>query len=1084
MTPSLKKHRPSVQRILADVASLSHDQRYRRMVELGRASLTDAHLAEDLRSLAQSEIHYERLLALMSASGSCAEDLIVTMLADPSPMLASRAARLAARALPDEILIRLMPDLTKPCRVDLACRLWQSGRGQVNDAVYPTLEGTARRHLLSWTTDAFIERHLDAEQMAALDAPQWATLAQRLPGFVRDRLTHALEQSGNPSYVLRLAVRASLYRMLRSDPDAGLSLLRVAFTRIPVHDLPLARYGSLFPKEIAAIIAGLGGRQRIALTVQTLKRLDASTLCELLAADALPNLHEVFPHLNAGQRDALYRQGGEAWREHSGALPLAFVQALSSAARQTEARHAFSLRLLAAEPMARLPYLSCLPFQEALALAQPFLSQPDGELRAQAVAAVVGAGRYEASSLPAILDFCRARENEQDPVRLAMLTALAALPPSRWEAAHLPGFTALIDAALRARDCSHQTMAAATQWLMAIIAAHAAFVAETLPRLVERMGSMGNLRYGYWESRMSDGELIGIAPHLMSLLDTWIRRERAPVALQLIFGFGCRAKAVDRFIDLLADLTQDKRGNVARSGLEALTRLGLRKRAAELIPRLVQDDPSWIQVSAVSWHLHLHRQDLLTPFLSARVYKGRFPSGKAAFLPAFDNGFSRWTAAQQQCYADELVKILTSTQRNAWELYGSVERYAAMPSIDLAPLVHLARLDAPDQGLRDKTLEALGRADSGRGVAELMQALDDNRARVAIYALRRSLMNLRPSQVLDLLARVPRGKVTVAKEIIRLAGDLRTDDAFAFLARIEGDGKLHPDVAIALMRAYWNFLEHPEVWQRLHAAARSEQPALARATIRIPPTGLSPDGQRALSRHLALLLGHADAQVRKETLERLIAMPPGEGEPSLYQALAAQLDDVDVSRVELAASALLGIHARNQPRELASSFAAATRAQSLAAIVNSYRRQTRSGLLELGASASLLVEALLARRWHSGLALRLAFSVLNPQAALAVARQFDAAELMHPGVVGDVLDVLSETVTGARLEALAQVEASLGAERNARMRRIGLSMLCEMSVRCGWTPEMRQRLFAYRQDKDAWVSDAADLITYPDEFAE
>ena len=126
------------------------------------------------------------------------------------------------------------------------------------------------------------------------------------------------------------------------------------------------------------------------------------------------------------------------------------MQALSSAARQTEARHAFSLRLLAAEPMARLPYLSCLPFQEALALAQPFLSQPDGELRAQAVAAVVGAGRYEASSLPAILDFCRARENEQDPVRLAMLTALAALPPSRWEAAHLPGFTALIDAALRA----------------------------------------------------------------------------------------------------------------------------------------------------------------------------------------------------------------------------------------------------------------------------------------------------------------------------------------------------------------------------------------------------------------------------------------------------------------------------------------------------------------------------------------------------------------------------------------------------------------------------------------------------------
>ena len=52
----------------------------------------------------------------------------------------------------------------------------------------------------------------------------------------------------------------------------------------------------------------------------------------------------------------------------------------------------------------------------------------------------------------------------------------------------------------------------------------------------------------------------------MSLLDTWIRRERAPVALQLIFGFGCRVKAVDLFIDLLVDLTHDKRGNVAARG--------------------------------------------------------------------------------------------------------------------------------------------------------------------------------------------------------------------------------------------------------------------------------------------------------------------------------------------------------------------------------------------------------------------------------------------------------------------------------------------------------------------------------------
>ena len=63
----------------------------------------------------------------------------------------------------------------------------------------------------------------------------------------------------------------------------------------------------------------------------------------------------------------------------------------------------------------------------------------------------------------------------------------------------------------------------------------------------------------------------------------------------------------------------------------------------------------------------------------------------------------------------------------------------------------------------------------------------------------------------------------MAKEIIRLAGDLRTDDAFAFLARIEGDGKLHPDVAIALMRAYWNSSNTPKSGSDC-MPPRSEQP--------------------------------------------------------------------------------------------------------------------------------------------------------------------------------------------------------------------------------------------------------------------
>jgi hypothetical protein len=42
-----------------------------------------------------------------------------------------------------------------------------------------------------------------------------------------------------------------------------------------------------------------------------------------------------------------------------------------------------------------------------------------------------------------------------------MMTALAGLPPTRRREEHLPGISAVIDAALAARDCSEQTLFAA-----------------------------------------------------------------------------------------------------------------------------------------------------------------------------------------------------------------------------------------------------------------------------------------------------------------------------------------------------------------------------------------------------------------------------------------------------------------------------------------------------------------------------------------------------------------------------------------------------------------------------------------------
>lgn len=105
----------SAQNILAEVEPLTDVQCYKRMDEFDRPSATDRDLAEVLKTLACSKIHYERLLALLSSSGSHDTELIALLLADPSQMLASRATKLASRALPDATLTGLLPHLSRSC---------------------------------------------------------------------------------------------------------------------------------------------------------------------------------------------------------------------------------------------------------------------------------------------------------------------------------------------------------------------------------------------------------------------------------------------------------------------------------------------------------------------------------------------------------------------------------------------------------------------------------------------------------------------------------------------------------------------------------------------------------------------------------------------------------------------------------------------------------------------------------------------------------------------------------------------------------------------------------------------------------
>ena len=66
----------------------------------------------------------------------------------------------------------------------------------------------------------------------------------------------------------------------------------------------------------------------------------------------------------------------------------------------------------------------------------------------------------------------------------------------------------------------------------------------------------------------------------------------------------------------------------------------------------------------------------------------------------------------------------------------------------------------------------------------MIAALGDNRARLAIYALRQAMAELPAERVIAHLQNVPMEKVTVAKETIRLVGEFGGSAGFDWLVAI------------------------------------------------------------------------------------------------------------------------------------------------------------------------------------------------------------------------------------------------------------------------------------------------------------
>lgn len=1065
---------PRVAELLARFETSTHRERVREMIALGQGSTTDPTNTSILAEL-EGESFYERLLALYGAQGARDGAAVLRNLAGESHLLRRLAAILVPIVCTDEQALAALRNAARQPRLSLARDLRQARRLAVLDAfARERMEAsdTAWGKWLPYCSGEFAREWLP-KAIERFDADDWRRLARAHPDIVAESLDALLDAQTEPDRRLRWRLNATLPPLSELRPASALALVIKALRHESPSEVPLGHLAEYLPNVVADLLLAHEGSFAVSLSGQV-RRLTPERFLALLTQrrEYLPAPTSYLPRIPTALRVAAYEQANFAWRDKDGVIAVAVVAALPASIRETEARRHLALPVMQTRPLSRIPYAAFLPPDEAIAVLNPYLKNPDAYLRSAALAARIGTARYHRDTLPDVLRLALGRKNEQDPVRGVLLRALRELPPARWQPEHLDDLGQVIQDALDASDLSHKTGGEAEHLVIALVPFHPEWAALWLAVLVTERGAVSRSKIG---TILTDVDVARIAPALLPILSSWVVQEREVHIISAAGAFWSRLRAFTGIAPILESVATSTKSRQMAQSILCMLREHSSERFAALVPGMISADPSIVILSVVHEFLHSRRQDLLTPFLGQKAYVGRFSTGQARFVLPFTSGFHRWTRTQQETFAQTLIRVSRETDRDTPALSTVIVQLAAMPAVKPTRLIELAQTENDKAATRDLALKVLARLDAGQGIPTLVEALTDIRARVAIYALRSALLEMPPSLAFVLLRGAPTDQVTVAKEILRLVGELGTADALPYLLE-QAAKPLHRDIRVALLRALWDHIESDDAAAVLLAAASDTDPAVASGVIRIPAERLMERTADTLRAILATLLTHHEPTVRVETLNRCATLPLSDPRRQLLPPL---LDRVASPLPDEAGAAASAVFATYGERDADAIGAAITRTLPdravLTAVLRVFGSRLNSSRGRLRETTRAVLNALSADPLTARLRAEIALAGLAVADAGASLGALAATNELHAeATMGAVAAAQSRPAREA--EVLEQYLAGSGDER---LRRVALAALVAVGNESGWDGARRERHGVYCRDTSPLVAAAAQFTLLP-----
>lgn len=853
-----------------------HRTRVALMVKAGREARESEAARESLRALLDGTPHHRQmaLVALQAASDSASLLRVATR--DPSLRLRTRALRAVSAVCDDQEVIVLLDHLPRRGQQKLLRLLQRKDRQDAVDG-WLSRQQDPDSELLAYGSEEQLER-CRAQLLERGTSVAWTRLTRRQPDWAV-----AAFLDGPVDGAATQRVRAVLSTLLKSrDPRLWPAWRAAVKAGYQDHISEKSLFRGC-PEQAAAwsllefpLQDGFGCSSLPAWPYDSdARRYSFEILRELVERGEVSANYRWWSRRPLEERVQLWPEIRSSVSYYEGAIPPLWLRRLDHASRQKEARFQSELPAVIKDSRRHCEVLGMLGKEQAWEALTPFMGSPEVEERAAGTAGLVSIAFSQRETLPEVLAALLGRRHEADPVRLAFLEALSRLPPGHVEETHLPALDGILEALLAAADASGPSFQHAQLLILRLLRRFPAWSAGWLARVLRHWG---HGEVGAWGVHLeAPGTAEAIESPLVSLLREWQRRERFQQLFTVVRALGTALRRMPKVQKLCRELCDSPLASTAGAALRALWS-GAPEVAARLVPELLAADLSWIADPGVVAVLHRHRQDLLTPYLSGAPLVGKFASGDTTWVLRLpDVGFWRWTPNQQKMYAAQLGRLLDDPARDFLALRFGLRSLAELPDVPPRALISAAALgDESRLAVRDEALRCLARAEDGAGVQPLLDALGDERARIAIYALRSSVLALPAERAKSLLMTVDSRKVTVNKEVARLLGDLPDGVGVpVLLERLQREE--HRDVRLALLRGLWPHLDREEVWEPFWRESESTDPAVGKALSAVPSTGLGRAARERRDRLMVRLLRHPSLRVRSLVLSSLSGSPTSQG---------------------------------------------------------------------------------------------------------------------------------------------------------------------------------------------------------------